>query len=317
MMPEDLVNPLQAAPPHETHVGSPAAGSSAAGASAGAAENSGAAPSPTGSAQNASTQSPWKAVLAWCLARAKVVAALGWKAICDTARYYWGIRRLLWEYLAGLAPNLMPESLRMREVRLAPYESHRFAEFTDESWKVAIPGRCVVCGERTACPQVDENLAIDDAARAFLVPLGTLGVGTLLALIYSRWLFLVSIPLGFTLGYLLRTRTNVLLRVVRCEPHANRTNIPQVLVWGSTLVLRFGHKQVRKLFLYGESVDAAVPQPDAPRAADYASPGEAPIERPPETIPLADSPHPDDATIRHNPPTIFGPDDEPESPLVP
>ena len=314
MMPEDLVNPPQTAPPHETHVGSPAAGPSAAGASACASGNTGTAA--TGSAQTAA-QSPWKAALAWCLARTKVMAALGWKAICDTARYYWGIRRLLWAYLAGLAPNLMPEALRMREVRLAPYESHRFAEFTDESWKVAIPGRCVVCGERTACPQVEESLAIDDAARAFLVPLGTLGVGALLALIYSRWLFLVSIPLGFTLGYLLRTRTNVLLRVVRCEPHANRTNIPQVLVWGSTLVLRFGHKQVRKLFLYGESVDAVVPQPDMPLTADLASPPDKPIERPPETIPLADSPHPDDATIRHNPPTIFGPADEPESPLVP
>jgi len=265
--------------------------------------------------QNSAAQPAWKAVLAWCLARAGALAARSWRFVCDVVRYYWGIRQALWEYVAGFAPNLMSESTRMREVRLAPYESHRFAELTTDGWTVAIRGRCVVCGERTAAAPVDENREVDEAARAFLVPLGSLGAGALLALIYSRWLFLLSIPLGLIMGYLVRGKVRVLLRVARCGPHAARTNIPQVLAWGNTLVLRFGHKLVRKVFLYGETVDSTVPQPDAP--LDMPAAEEQPAEKPPETIPLADSPHPDDATIRHSPPAFFNPEDEPESPLVP
>lgn len=260
----------------------------------------------------------WKQFAAWCLTQCQVLAAKAWKLVCDVTRYYWGIRQPLWEYIAGFAPNLMAESVRMREVRLAPYESLRSAEFDGASWKVAIPGRCVVCGERTDIPPIDEDRAVDDAARAFLVPLATIAAGIVFALIiYNRWVLVVSIPLGFVLGYLMRARKPVHLRVARCEPHAGRTNIPQVLAWGNTLVLRFGHKLVRKAFLYGETVDAPVPHAEVPVPTAYEPAETAPLEKPPETIPLAESPHPDDATIRHSPPPAFRPEDQPRSPLVP
>src|SRR5262245_54115236 len=62
------------------------------------------------------------------LAQVRRLMEAVWKFLGDVVRYYWGIREPLWEYIAGFAPNLMSESVRMREVRLAPYESHGLAE---------------------------------------------------------------------------------------------------------------------------------------------------------------------------------------------
>jgi hypothetical protein len=119
-------------------------------------------------------------------------------------------------------------------------------------------------------------------------------------------------------GYLLRTQIRVRLQVIRCDPHASRANIPQVLAWGSTLVLRFGHKQVRKVFLYGEQVESPVPRyedfsqtPLAP--VDHEQP--APVTHPP--IPLADSPDPASARIQYDAEPTFKPDENKSSPDVP
>src|SRR5437773_667616 len=65
-----------------------------------------------------------KLAIAWCQAQGRTPAAVAWKFVCDVLQYYWGMRLVLWEYIAGFAPNMMSESVRMREVRLAPYESH-------------------------------------------------------------------------------------------------------------------------------------------------------------------------------------------------
>ncbi len=168
------------------------------------------------------------------------------------------MREALWEFIAGHAPDMMSESIRMREVRLAPYESHPLAEYDTAGWTVVVPGRCVVCGEPTSNPPVDEELSIDDAARAFWVPVATVIAGAALGLIlWDRRFLLLAIGLGPVLGYALRGKVAVHMRVARCDQHATRTRIPQVLAWGNTLVLRFGHKLLRKIFLYGEPMGSA------------------------------------------------------------
>jgi hypothetical protein len=265
-----------------------------------------------------------KSAAAWCARHASQLAQHLWTFIGDVGRYYWGIRGALWEYLAGHAPNLTSESIRMREVRLAPYESHALAEFDDsDGWKVSVPGRCVVCGEQSSNPPGDEELSIDDAARAFWVPVGAAIVGASLGLfLWDRRILLLAIVLGPVLGYALRGKVAVRMRVVRCDLHGTRTGIPQVLAWGNTLVLRFGHKLLRKLFLYGEPMGAAASQAPAatagPAAPGSSSPNTAADERPlPATIPLADSPAPEDATITHDRPPEFEPDKDSSSPLVP
>ena len=223
------------------------------------------------------------------LAQVHRAAARAGKFIGDVARYYWGLREPLWEYLAGFAPNLMSESVRMREVRLAPYESHALAEYDSTGWKASVPGRCVVCGEPTPNPPAEETHAVDDASRAFWVPAGTWLTGAALAIVlWSRWYLLLALPLGPVLGYLLRAKVSVQLRLARCDAHAARTSIPQVLAWGNVLVLRFGHKMVRKVFLYGEPMGITVPQPEGPATGPVgAGTTSAPAPRP-ETIPLAD-----------------------------
>lgn len=251
-----------------------------------------------------------------CLRYGRRLAKWLWDFLSDVARYYGGIGSAIWEYLLGFAPNLMSESLRMREVRLAPYEVHSLAEHDAMTgWKIAVPGRCVVCGEKTGNPALDENLSIDDAARAFWVPVATIFVGVPLGLfVFGRWSVLFVIPLGFVLGYLVRARVAVHLHVARCDAHVTRTNIPQVLVWGSALVVRFGHKSVRRVFLYGETMDSAVP---APEAAAFAPPTvDAPVSATPETIPLADARPPEESKIRHEQPLAFRPDDDDASPTV-
>jgi hypothetical protein len=240
------------------------------------------------------------------------------KFLSDVARYYWGMREPLWEYVAGFAPNLMSESVRMREVRMAPYESHALAEYDSTGWKATVPGRCVVCGEPTPNPPVDEMHAIDDASRAFWLPVATWLTGATLGIVlWSRWYLILALPSGPVLGYLLQARVSVRLRLARCDAHAARTNIPQVFAWGSVLVLRFGHKMVRKVFLYGEPMGITVPQPDATATGPLGAGGTPPPVSRPDTIPLAESPAPEDATIQHDRPPVFDADDENSSPVVP
>ncbi len=252
-----------------------------------------------------------------CLRYGRRLAVWLWNSLSDVAQYYWGVRQALREYVVGFAPNLMSEALRMREVRLAPYESHSLAEYdASTGWKIAVPGRCVVCGEKTGNSPLDENLSIDDAARAFWVPVATVLVGVPLGLfLFGRWAVPFVLALSFVMGYLLRAKASVLSRVTRCDAHQTRTNIPQILVWGSTLVVRFGHKSVRRLFLYGETMDSAVPAPDAAFTPPIV---DAHVPATPKTIPLADAPHPDEATIRHEQPLSFRPeDDDPASTTIP
>jgi hypothetical protein len=229
----------------------------------------------------------------------------------DVARYYWGIRQLLWEYIAGFLPDLASESNRLRTVRLNPDESYALAEFGPEGWKVSVPGRCVVCGERTQDSPVDETKLVENAARAFWFPATSLVLGLTVGwFLFGRWLATLSLPLGLAAGYLMRSKVPVLLRLVRCHEHAMRLNIPQVLAWGNTLVLRFGHKTVRKVFLYGESMDYTVPQPDAASADSFVPGGQPESAHVPETIPLADSPDPANSQITHDLPPAFGEEDE-------
>jgi hypothetical protein len=288
--------------------------------SGGTGHSTGPAPAPAEATGRAASALPKRAreLAAVCVGYGRRLAVGLWNFLSDVAQYYWGVRRALREYVAGFAPNLMPEAQRMREVRLAPYESHSLAEYDAAAgWKIAVPGRCVVCGEKTANPQIDENLSIDDAARAFWVPVATVLVGVPLGLLlFGRWSVLLVLPLSFVMGYLLRAKTAVLLRVARCDAHQSRTNIPQILVWGSTLVVRFGHKSVRRVFLYGETMDSAVPAPDA---AAFTPPiVDAHVPATPETIPLAEAPLPEDSTIRHEQPLSFRPEDEdPSSTTIP
>lgn len=296
------------------------------------AANDGAPPAAAGTPEaNAPSQSaasapasPVKSAVAWGAARGGQLARRLWKFICDVNRYYWSMRGALWEFITGHAPNLMSESIRMREVRLAPHESHALAEFDESAgWRVSVPGRCVVCGEPTSNPPVEENLSIDDAARAFWVPTGTAIAGAALGLfLWDRRYLLPAIVLGPVLGYALRSKVAVRLRVARCDQHVTRTSIPQVLAWGKTLVLRFGHKLLRKIFLYGEPMGAAASQAPAsisgPAQPGQTSPGEPAHSTPlPETIPLAESPAPEDAMITHDRPPVFELDEDSPSPLVP
>jgi hypothetical protein len=212
----------------------------------------------------------------------------------------------------------MSEAVRMREVRLAPYESHALAEYDSNVWKATVPGRCVVCGEPTRNPPTDEVRAVDDASRAFWTPVATWLTGAALGIVlWNRWYLILALPVGPLLGYVLRAKLSVRLRLARCDDHVARTNIPQVLAFGNVLVLRFGHKLVRKVFLYGEPMGITVPQPDAPATGPTGAGGTPPAVSAPESIPLADSPSPEDATIQHDRPPVFDSDDDASSPAVP
>jgi hypothetical protein len=276
-------------------------------------------PPPGGTSRPApAAPSSWKKFVAWVLQRVRDLAGHVWKFAFDVAQYYWGMRHPLREYVAGFLPDLASESKRMREVRLNPDESHRMAEFGPEGWKVSILGRCVVCGERTQNPPVDESKLVENAARAFWIPAAALLLGLSIGwFLYGRWIATLSLPLGLAAGYLLRGTVPVLLRLARCNEHTTRLNIPQVLAWGNTLVLRFGHKSVRKVFLYGETMDFTVPQPDAPAGESNPAGAQSESAYVPETIPLADSPDPKDSQITHDLPPTFGPDDPSKSPTVP
>ena len=160
-------------------------------------------------------------------------------------------------------------------------------------------------------PPIEETKLVENAARAFWIPAAALLLGLTFGwFMFGRWLATLSLPLGLTAGYLLRGKVPVLLRLVRCHEHTTRLNILQVLAWGNTLVLRFGHKTVRKVFLYGESMDFTVPQPDAAGADSLVAGAQPDTAYVPETIPLADSPDPAASQITHDLPPGFGLEDE-------
>lgn len=248
-----------------------------------------------------------KSAAAWIRERGRALFQVVWSFTCAVVQYYWGIRRELWEYVAGYVVNFSSESVLRREVRLAAYESNPLVDFDSTGWKVAVPDRCVVCGEKTANAPLDEFRDLDDAVRALLVPLGTHVAGAVLGLVlWTRWIMILSIPLGFVLGYLLRKKVHVQLRLKRCDQHAGRTNIPDLLAWGNTLVVRFGHKTVRQVFLFGETMETSVPLGDAAPDKRY-TPDERPPSPAPETIPLAeDVPEGASSAIRHDAPRPLG-----------
>jgi hypothetical protein len=273
---------------------------------------------PPGAERPAASAPSADSAIARSVAQIRRLTGVVWKYLGDVAGYYWGMREPLWEYVAGFAPNLMSESVRMREVRLAPYESHGRAEYDSNGWKATVPGRCVVCGEPTRNLPTDEVRTVADASRAFWAPVATWLTGAALGIVlWNRWYLIMALPLGPLLGYALRAKLSVRLRFARCDVHAARTNIPQVLAWGNVLVLRFGHKLVRKVFLYGEPMGTTVLQPQAPASGPAGAGGTPPAVSAPETIPLAESPSPEDATIRHDRPAVFDSDDDASSPMVP
>ncbi|MBS0265074.1 MAG: hypothetical protein JSS02_24295 [Planctomycetes bacterium] len=251
----------------------------------------------------AAPRTNWKAVFKWIVDQLRWLLPWLWRKFCDAVRYYWGIRKALAELICGFAPSLLiPDSVRAREARLDPYESHPMAQFGPDGWKFAVPGCCVVCGQPSQRPTTDETLAVDDASRAFWTPALVIVAGLTVGwFLFGRIFATICIPLGFELGYILRTRVPVRMSLVRCDLHVRQTNIPQVLAWGDLLVVRFGHKSVRKAFRYAGSPDPIVPAP-------VPTPVESPV---PESVPLADSPHPETAVIRHSTPPQFTDDEQP------
>jgi hypothetical protein len=264
-----------------------------------------AAPPPAGGSwfRRTAPRTNWKAIARWIFDQIRWLLPLLWRKFCDAVGYYWGIRKDLAEYICGFMPNLLiAESVRLREVKLDPYESHALAQFGSDGWKLAVPGCCVVCGEPCQHEPMDETLAVDDASRAFWTPALVIVAGLTVGwFLFGRVFATLCIPIGFELGYILRTRVPVRMSLARCDLHVRQTSIPQVLAWGDLLVIRFGHKSVRKVFRYGGSPDVV------PKAAAE-PPSEPPIAPTPETVPLAESPHPVDAIIQHSAPLQY--DDE-------
>jgi hypothetical protein len=192
-------------------------------------------------------------LLAWLKRAARIASRLGW----NVARSYWLRRHGFAEFLWGFAPTFRKESLLRREVHLLAHEPPAGSRYDSHGWMVQLPACCVVCAEPTSGVPAREERDVDDPRLSLAAILACLWAGLVWTIIrWSAWPLLVFGLLGLLLGALLKRPVRLTLFTHRCGKHADRVDLPQAYLRGQVLVLRFGDRRVRQIFMYGKPMDS-------------------------------------------------------------
>ncbi|MSR58694.1 MAG: hypothetical protein EXS05_13745 [Planctomycetaceae bacterium] len=210
-----------------------------------------------------------------------------------TAVFYWQngktLRSGVWLWITDKLPALdRPEDIR-RELRM-PLADREGLRNVDGVWHVDLPDRCVMCGNEAPGAWLEEPRSALDPYLLLMVPFAGLAVGLVLAWWYSSWWWVGLLPCaGAVAGYALRRNELFLLRLKRCERHADHRRVPELAVLNRRLVMRLGTREVKLAFLRHEQEYVAL--------GEMLPPPELTAESVPQTIALADSVAPDAAII--------------------
>jgi hypothetical protein len=259
---------------------------------------------PASSAVWTAATPPWKRRAAQAAAWAKGAAVAAWRYLRTVAEFYWAnwreLRQLIVEYFSFLQ---QPGS--RREIRVSADDNNDAVAFDGTQWRADLPDCCVVCGEVTECEWNSEQRSVPVLTWPLFGPILGFLFGLLgWILVWSstgEWLVLLGVFLGFLLGYLRRGEAVVTVRFRRCREHLNRTRYPSLRIFGKTLIIGVGDRQVWRRFYYGD------------RGM------ETPISVPPDYSKLIESKQPEttpgDANPTYTYPTIplVGDDDESDS----
>lgn len=159
-------------------------------------------------------------------------------------QFYWTRREALWQRFLESLNGDRDE----REVRLAEAQFSARA-FRDKSgWRIDMPECCVACGKPTPGETQMEERTLDDLTWPLWAPLVGCGLALLL-LCWSVWLPPLILLGGFTVGYLGRKQVRLRMTSRRCPDHQDLGEVPSIWFPGDALVVRFAHRDVKRLFL--------------------------------------------------------------------
>jgi len=214
-------------------------------------------------------QPAWKRTAIRVLREVKATAIAAWNYVRAAALFYWGQRKEL-RHLATEYLTFLKEPGTRKEIRIKASEQNEAVSFDGTQWRADLPNCCVVCGELTDCDCNREQRSIADLTWPFLLPFLGLLFGIVCWLfvfdVGGRWMILVGLLAGFLVGYALRRETLVTVSFRRCREHLNRTRIPWIRIFRSTLIIGVGDRSVWRRFYHGdrdfESPIAAPVPPD-------------------------------------------------------
>jgi len=192
-------------------------------------------------------------LILWLKRAARWASRLGWGVLCS----YWVRRRGFAEFLWGFAPTFRKESLLRREVHLLAHEPPPAARYDSHGWMVQLPECCVACAEPAPGLPRKEQREVDDPRLSLAAILACLWAGLVWSILKFSILPLVVFGvIGLVLGSLLKRPVRLTLFTHRCQKHADRLDLPEAYLRGQILVLRFGDRRVRQIFMYGKPMDA-------------------------------------------------------------
>jgi hypothetical protein len=142
------------------------------------------------------------------------------------------------------------------------------------AWNVKLPDCCVVCGGQPHGSVVMQTYRVHDLTGPLVGPLAGLAMGLLGWIVSgSPWWLPLLLILGTSVGYLLRRKTQVNIRLGRCREHRAIESVPEMISFAGSLSIRAGSPKVREEFIQQNRFDprTATDEEKARRAAHEAS----------------------------------------------
>jgi len=172
--------------------------------------------------------------------------------------YYWNHRVELWESFIDEIPFVTRPQAHSVEIWLRADRSCHGGR-----WEAKLPARCVTCGKWGSDHEMLETRTVDDHSTPALTAFLGLLVGALASHLMSRWkiphsilAFPLGLFLGSTLGYLMKNRSQLVIKFFRCRAHVADRKLPRARVLGDHLIIRVGNREVRKDFREPEQLPA-------------------------------------------------------------
>ena len=170
-------------------------------------------------------------------------------AIQAVITFYWSRRAAIGQYLLDFVPLYQSHRMAQKEIRLYSYQRKANASFGDDGWRVQLPEWCVHCAT-TDCSRVRKLRHLEHLKWALALPLLTFLFSIPVALWrFNFWWVPVISILGFPLGRWLTKTIDVRIEYYCCAEHRDNKDLPKLRLFGDQLVIRTGHKSIRRKFL--------------------------------------------------------------------
>ncbi len=236
---------------------------------------------------------------AWNLCTKFAAKVFRWlqRSVKVVAGYYWERRNAFWRHFTEYARDLRPERFVTREIRVSTEEEYLNADYDQGSWKIRLPKMCIVCGEPQQGKPLNGEYQVENLTGPFWSVILGVFMGLMLWLFGWGWFSLISLVVGFLVGYRRHSTVDVAVRYWKCDKHQNNRRYPRLRTFADFLIIGVGSKAVRQEFRLQRKADrgdyGSYEQVESHYEPDEYVPPEADPHRVPDIdpIPLAEEAH--------------------------